>query len=107
MGMIEAHAKPTEAELSPLIFAPGFSTATQITELAGRGVGMDVVRNEVNALGGRVETRSNKGEGAAFKLVVPLTTAVTQVVMLRAGGLTVAMPSTLVEIVRRMNGDGA
>ena len=104
-GLIEAHAQPSEAELAPLIFTPGFTTATHVTELAGRGVGMDVVRNEVNALGGRVETRSVRGEGAAFKLVVPLTTAVTQVVMLRAGRLTLAMPSTLVEIVRRMNAD--
>ncbi len=102
-GLIASDAKPTEAELAPLIFAPGFTTATQVTELAGRGVGMDVVRNEVNALGGRVETSSVTGVGASFKLVVPLTTAVTQVVMLRAGELTLAMPSTLVEVVKRVN----
>jgi chemosensory pili system protein ChpA (sensor histidine kinase/response regulator) len=102
-GLMAADANPTEAELAPLIFAPGFTTATEVTELAGRGVGMDVVRNEVNALGGRVETSSVTGKGATFKLVVPLTTAVTQVVMLRAGELTLAMPSTLVEIVKRVN----
>ncbi len=102
MGLVAADAQPTEADLAALIFMPGFSTATQVTELAGRGVGMDVVRNEVNALGGRVEPHSVAGQGTTFKLVVPLTTAVTQVVMLRAGQLRVAMPSPLVEIVRRM-----
>jgi len=62
---------------------------------------MDVVRAEVNALGGRIETASARGQGSSFKLVLPLTTAVTQVVMLRCGSTTVAVPSTLVEIVRR------
>jgi chemosensory pili system protein ChpA (sensor histidine kinase/response regulator) len=107
VGLIDAKATPSEAELAPLIFAPGFTTATQVTELAGRGVGMDVVRNEVNGLGGRVETSSVTGQGAAFKIVVPLTTAVTQVLMVRAGDLRVALPSTLVEIVRRTDGEGS
>ena len=63
---------------------------------------MDVVRNEVNALGGRIETASAPGAGTSFRLVLPLTTAVTQVVMLRAGAVTVAVPATLIEIVRRV-----
>jgi chemosensory pili system protein ChpA (sensor histidine kinase/response regulator) len=57
----------------------------QVTELAGRGVGLDVVRAEVNAMGGRIETASVPGQGTRFKLLLPLTTAVTQVVMLRCG----------------------
>jgi chemosensory pili system protein ChpA (sensor histidine kinase/response regulator) len=101
MGLIEAQAEPTEAELANLIFHAGFSTAETVTELAGRGVGMDVVRAEVNAMGGRIETATAAGQGTSFKLVLPLTTAVTQVVMMRCGGLTVAVPSSLVEIVRR------
>ena len=80
---------------------PGFSTADKITELAGRGVGMDVVRSEVNAMGGRIETATSLGQGTSFKLVLPLTTAVTQVVMMRCGGFTVAVPSNLIEIVQR------
>ena len=84
-----------------LIFTPGFSTAEAVTELAGRGVGMDVVRAEVNAMGGRIETATAAGRGTSFRLVLPLTTAVTQVVMLRCGELQVAVPSTLVEIVQR------
>ena len=58
-----------------------------MTELAGRGIGMDVVRAEVNALGGRIETATAAGQGTSFKLVLPLTTAVTQVVMMRSGEL--------------------
>jgi chemosensory pili system protein ChpA (sensor histidine kinase/response regulator) len=101
MGLIERGVAYTDAELANLIFTPGFSTAETVTELAGRGVGMDVVRSEVNAIGGRVETATAAGQGTSFKLVLPLTTAVTQVVMLRCGETTVAVPSTLVEIVRR------
>ncbi len=99
--LIDADAQPTESELAGLIFAPGFSTAETVTELAGRGVGLDVVRAEVNAMGGRIETASLPGQGTRFKLLLPLTTAVTQVVMLRCGDLQVAVPSQLVELVRR------
>ena len=101
MGLLERDAAYTDAELANLIFTPGFTTADTVTELAGRGVGMDVVRSEVNAIGGRVETATAANQGTSFKLVLPLTTAVTQVVMLRCGDTTVAVPSTLIEIVRR------
>jgi chemosensory pili system protein ChpA (sensor histidine kinase/response regulator) len=101
MGLIPAGVEPSDAELAALIFTPGFSTADVVTELAGRGVGMDVVRSDVNAMGGRVETATTTGQGTAFRLILPLTTAVTQVVMLRCGDTTVAVPSTLIEIVRR------
>jgi len=104
-GLIAADATPSDEELSQLIFAPGFSTATSVTELAGRGVGLDVVRAEVNAMGGRVQTSATPGQGTAFRLLLPLTTAVTQVVMLRCGELSVAVPSTLVQIVRRARSD--
>jgi chemosensory pili system protein ChpA (sensor histidine kinase/response regulator) len=101
LGLVAADAAPSDGDLAQLIFTPGFSTAESITELAGRGIGMDVVRAEVNALGGRIETATAAGQGTSFRLVLPLTTAVTQVVMLRAGVVTVAVPATLVEIVRR------
>jgi chemosensory pili system protein ChpA (sensor histidine kinase/response regulator) len=90
-----------DAHAADLIFTPGFSTATQVTELAGRGIGMDVVRSEINAVGGRIETRSQTGKGTNFKLVLPLTTAVTQVVMIRSGKLSVGVPANVVELVRR------
>nr|HET7859307.1 response regulator [Caldimonas sp.] len=100
-GLIEPGSAHTDAELANLIFTAGFSTADTVTELAGRGVGMDVVRAEVIAMGGRIETATAAGQGTSFKLVLPLTTAVTRVVMLRCGETMVAVPSTLVEIVRR------
>ncbi len=105
MGLIEDGQSYADAELANLIFTPGFSTADRVTELSGRGVGMDVVRAEVNAMGGRIETATAAGQGTSFKLVLPLTTAVTQVVMLRIDTAVVAVPSTLVEIVRRASVD--
>ena len=102
LGLLAADAQPSDADLAQLIFMPGFSTAETVTELAGRGIGMDVVKNEIDALGGRIETASSAGQGTGFRLVLPLTTAVTQVVMLRAGAVTIAVPATLVEIVRRV-----
>ena len=101
MRLLDPAAEPSDMELANLIFTPGFSTATIVTELAGRGVGMDVVRSDVVAMGGRIETATESGKGTSFKLILPLTTAVTQVVMLRCGETTVAVPSTLVETVRR------
>ena len=101
LGLLDSEVGASDAELANLIFKPGFSTADSVTELAGRGVGMDVVLSEVSAVGGRIETATATGRGTSFKLVLPLTTAVTQVVMLRCGDEAVAVPSTLVEIVRR------
>ena len=102
MGLIAADTQADDAALANLIFQPGVTTAATITDLAGRGVGMDVVRTDVNATGGRIETASAPGQGTSFRLVLPLTTAVTQVVMLRCGERTFAVPSTLVELVRRV-----
>ncbi|MFC5520412.1 Hpt domain-containing protein [Polaromonas jejuensis] len=101
LGLVTADQPLDDHEAANLIFMPGFSTAAQVTELAGRGIGMDVVRAEVNSLGGRIETSSVAGQGTHFKLVLPLTTAVTQVVMIRAGHLSVGVPANVVETVRR------
>jgi len=100
-GIVEPGVELSDAEAANLIFMPGFSTASEVTGLAGRGIGMDVVRAEINALGGRIETSTEAGKGAAFRMVLPLTTAVTQVVMLRTGDLAVGVPANVVEIVRR------
>ncbi|MHA7598785.1 hybrid sensor histidine kinase/response regulator [Alicycliphilus sp. T452] len=100
-GLVPEDAQLSDADAANLIFLPGLSTATEVTGLSGRGIGMDVVRSEVHALGGRIETWTEAGQGSAFRMVLPLTTAVTQVVMLRAGGLTLGVPASLVEIVRR------
>ncbi len=100
-GLLAEGAELAPGAAAQLIFQPGFSTAAGLTELSGRGIGMDVVRSEVQALGGRIETQSRPGEGTSFRMVLPLTTAVTQVVMLRAGHQTIGVPASLVEIVRR------
>jgi chemosensory pili system protein ChpA (sensor histidine kinase/response regulator) len=89
-------------EAANLLFMPGFTTAEKVTELSGRGIGMDVVRSEVTSLGGRIETATTPGQGTVFKLVLPLTTAVTQVVMLRMGESTIGVPTNLVETVLRV-----
>ena len=104
-GLVTPEAAISDAQAAQLVFEPGISTAREVSELAGRGIGMDVVRNDVVALGGRIETATQAGQGTNFKLVLPLTTAVTQVVMLHAGALTLGVPSNLVELVRRVSSD--
>jgi len=103
--LLQGDVQVSDADLANMIFMPGFSTADTVSELAGRGVGMDVVRAEVNAMGGRIETSTAAGQGAVFRLVLPLTTAVTQVVMLRCGELSIAVPSTLIEMVKRVDAE--
>jgi chemosensory pili system protein ChpA (sensor histidine kinase/response regulator) len=95
-GLLGAGAQATDPEVADLIFEPGFSTADALTELAGRGVGMDVVRSEARALGGRVEVASEAGKGAAFTIHLPLTLAVNQVVLVASGPKTYALPANLV-----------
>jgi chemosensory pili system protein ChpA (sensor histidine kinase/response regulator) len=104
LGLIGNDQELSAEEATELIFKPGFSTAGQVSELAGRGIGMDVVRAQIAALGGRIETHSKPGQGTTFKLVLPLTTAVTHVVMLRAGEVSIGVPSNLVELVQRVSG---
>ncbi|MET3918126.1 chemosensory pili system protein ChpA (sensor histidine kinase/response regulator) [Variovorax sp. OAS795] len=103
LGLLAPGQELTPEEATELIFKPGFSTAGQVSELAGRGIGMDVVRAQIAALGGRIETHSKAGQGTTFKLVLPLTTAVTHVVMLRAGDVSIGVPSNLVELVQRVS----
>jgi chemosensory pili system protein ChpA (sensor histidine kinase/response regulator) len=101
-GLLAEGVEISDHEASDLIFEPGFSTADALTELAGRGVGMDVVRSEAQALGGRVAIASEFGKGARFTIHLPLTLAVTQVVLTASAGKTYALPSILVEQVLQM-----
>jgi chemosensory pili system protein ChpA (sensor histidine kinase/response regulator) len=101
-GLLKKDEQVSDAEITDLIFNPGFSTAEEVTELAGRGVGMDVVRSEAASLGGRVSIASKQGEGAHFTIHLPLTLAVTQVVLLSTGGMIYAIPSVLVEQVQQL-----
>lgn len=102
LGLISPDAEPDDAQLKRLIFAPGFSTASQVTELSGRGIGMDVVRAEVGTLGGSIETTSEVGRGTSFLLHLPLTTALTQVVLLKSAEQVIAVPAALMASVQRV-----
>lgn len=99
--LIGAEATLGDRELMDLIFLPGFSTATEVTELAGRGVGMDVVRAELASFGGRIAVSSETGRGTRFTLYLPMTLAVAQVVLTRIGTRRYALPAGMVEQVRR------
>jgi chemosensory pili system protein ChpA (sensor histidine kinase/response regulator) len=100
-GSLQANEEASDDQLAQLIFTPGLSTATEITEIAGRGIGMDVVRSEIAGLGGRIDVSSKRGEGTKFLIHLPLTLAVTQVLMVRSGEEVYAIPSTMVEQVRQ------
>jgi chemosensory pili system protein ChpA (sensor histidine kinase/response regulator) len=104
-GRINADATPTEAQLIEFIFLPGFTTAAKVTQLSGRGIGMDVVRAEIAALGGRVEVTTDPGRGTTFLLYLPLTLAVAQAVLVRAGGRLWALPSPMVEQVQQIKAE--
>ncbi|NIK42452.1 Hpt domain-containing protein [Xanthomonas arboricola] len=102
-GLIEPGQELSEAELDGLIFASGFSTSEQVSQLAGRGVGMDVVRNEVRQLGGSVDIHSVRGQGVTFTLRLPQTLAVTQAVFVRIGDTTFAVPVASVSGIGRIS----
>ncbi|GAB4210909.1 MAG: hypothetical protein Fur007_00090 [Rhodoferax sp.] len=104
LGLLRADEQPGAHALAQLIFASGLSTASEVSALSGRGIGMDVVRAEINALGGRVELSTQPGQGTQFRLVLPLTTAVSHVVLVRVGQQVVGVPAGLVEQVRRISG---
>ncbi len=95
-GLIGADEHPDERRLTNLIFVSGFSTATELSAVSGRGVGMDVVKAQTAAAGGRVDVSSRRGEGTRFSIRLPLTLAVTQALLVQGGGRTWAIPSNMV-----------
>ncbi len=101
-GLLSADAVVNDADLTELIFHPGFSTLESVTEVAGRGIGMDVVRTEAAALGGTVTIQTLAGKGTKVMIRLPLTLAVTQIVLVVNGGVTYALPSSMVEQVVQM-----
>ncbi|WP_373379469.1 Hpt domain-containing protein [Cupriavidus nantongensis] len=92
----------SEVRLTEMIFTPGFSTAEAVSELAGRGVGMDVVRAETVALGGRITLASQPGQGTTFTVHLPLTTAITQVLVFALGARRYAVPSGMIDQVQQL-----
>lgn len=95
----------TERDLREILFHPGFSTASSKTELAGRGVGLDVVRANLAALNGEVEIHSKTGEGTRFTLKVPLTLIISPALFVRCGTAVFALPLAVVEEIRRLRAD--
>ena len=103
-GLLTADAEVSEAQLTQYIFMAGFSTAKEVTQVSGRGVGMDVVRNEIVSLGGRIDIASVAGRGTTFTIALPLTLAVTQAVMVVVGDVQYAIPSVMIEQVQEYKG---
>ncbi|MGJ3231486.1 MAG: chemotaxis protein CheW [Oceanicaulis sp.] len=91
----------SEAQIQRFIFAPGFSTAAQITNLSGRGVGMDVVRTNIEQIGGSIELASEVGKGSTFTIKIPLTLAIVSALIIKSGAQRFAVPQLSVrELVR-------
>jgi len=93
----EKLAEMSEEEIINLLFLPGFSTSEKVTDVSGRGVGMDVVRERITALGGTVRVTSQRGEGTTVTIQLPLTLAIIQTLMIEVGSEIYAIPTTLVE----------
>src|SRR5579883_551790 len=97
----EAAARMPERELLNLIFLPGFSTAQQVTNVSGRGVGMDVVKTNIEKIGGIVDLHSDTGQGTTIKIKIPLTLAIIPALIASSGGERFAIPQvSLLELVR-------
>jgi two-component system, chemotaxis family, sensor kinase CheA len=99
-------ATKSEAEICNLIFAPGFSTAHRVTSISGRGVGMDVVRANMEQIGGTVDLKSAPGIGTTFTIKIPLTLAIVSALIVESGGERFAVPQLSVLELVRVGGDG-
>lgn len=104
-GLIPPSADLSPADIDALLFLPGFSTATTVSSLSGRGVGMDVVRSAILALGGRISISSTPGKGTSLRISLPLTLAVMDGMVVRAGGQPLVLP--LSSIIETLSLDGA
>ena len=104
-GMVQPETVLSDAQIDNLILESGFSTSSEVSQLAGRGVGMDVVNNEVRQIGGSLEIASTRGQGSRFTLHLPQTLAVTQAVFVRIGDNIFAVPVASVRGVSRVNRD--
>lgn len=103
----EELAAMSEQEIGDLIFRPGFSTADKITDISGRGVGMDVVRTNISRIGGSVSVHSSAGRGTTIRLVLPLTLAIIQSLIVEAGGYVFAMPQANIREIVQVRPDSA
>lgn len=101
-NLIDANAEISDQALMSVIFESGFSTAERVSQIAGRGVGLDVVRNDISGLGGRVELTSEFGQGATFNVNLPVTLSVAQVLVVRSGTATYALPVGIIEQAQKI-----
>jgi two-component system chemotaxis sensor kinase CheA len=100
-GIVATDIQPTDEQIDQLIFAPGFSTAEAISDISGRGVGMDVVLSNIKKIGGSVHVRSWPGKGTRMTLRLPLTLAVLDVMLVRVSGSPYVVPlSSIVETIQ-------
>ncbi|MBK9796526.1 MAG: chemotaxis protein CheA [Holophagaceae bacterium] len=105
-GLLAPGSRPSDEELNLLIFEPGFSTVEQVSDLSGRGVGMDVVKQNIRTLGGRIEVESEPGRGTLIRLVLPLTLAILDGLTVRAGDETYVFPlASVLESFQRQAAD--
>ena len=100
--LIDANAEVSDQALMSVIFESGFSTAEKVSQIAGRGVGLDVVRNDISGLGGRVELTSEFGKGASFTVNLPVTLSVAQVLVVRSGTAIYALPVGIIEQAQKI-----
>ena len=98
-GLLRESEAADTARVVDLIFAPGISTASEVSRLSGRGIGMDVLKSEVSSLGGRIEVLSAPDQGTTFRLYLPLTLAVTKALLVRSGNREYAIPAAMIEQV--------
>lgn len=101
-GVISQNAQLTDQQGIELIFHPGFSTKEQVSEVSGRGVGMDVVKTNVEALGGEVKVRSKVGDGSCFRIMLPLTLAIIDGMLIDCGTQSLVLPKSQVQEVIRI-----
>jgi two-component system, chemotaxis family, sensor kinase CheA len=105
-GLVTKGAALSEAEIDALLFLPGFSTAPAVSNLSGRGVGMDVVKRAIQSLGGRIAIRSERGRGTGFSISLPLTLAVMDGMVIEVAGQTLVMPlSAIMETAAVLQAD--
>ena len=102
-GLIEENARLTDQEIQQFIFNAGFSTAAKVTQISGRGVGMDVVSSEIKQMGGSVSIDSKKGQGTRFIIRLPFTLAMNRALMIRVGEDTYAIPLNQIEGIVRIS----
>jgi len=114
-GIVEPNAMLTDSQVFDLLFEPGFSTADQVTDISGRGVGMDVVKRNIQSLGGRIQVESTEGKGSCFKVHLPLTLAILDGQLVKVGSETYIIPLISIveslqvdnDLVNRVSGDMA